>query len=212
MKTQPLTTTGRLIPAAADAYEHWRALAAVAGHDLLPTSAQDTTRSTSTQEVIFRDRYTTTYLPGRPYRTWNGRRWYQKPGTASAAVPGTGNHPKGIAIDIRNVGGFGSDYYKWLAKTGPTLGFTNTEGKSVSEPWHWVYSPPAKKVPHFAWKIARRATYTYDKPAGKKLTRVNALTLVQVIRGSRMTVNAQDWLASRKGGWIPAADTKGKKA
>lgn len=212
MRTRKLTTVGRLVPAAADAYEHWRAMAAVEGYDLVPTSAADTLRLYSVQDKIFRERYTTTVLAGRPYRTWNGVRWYQKPGTASAAVPGTGNHPKGIAIDIKSVGGFGSDYYKWLAKTGPKLGFSNTEGRSISEPWHWVYKKPVKPVKHFALKITKRATYKYDKPGGKKIKKVRALTIFKAIRDSRVTVDGQDWIKSRKGGWLPAVATKGKKA
>lgn len=211
MRTRKLTTVGQLIPAAADAYEHWRAMAYLAGYDLKPTSAFDTLRPYKVQEKIFRERYTTKVLTGRPYRYWKGQRWYQKPFTATAAVPGAGNHPAGVAIDIHQVGGFGSDYYAWLSKTGPVLGFTNTEGRSVSEPWHWVYKKPTKRVDHFAWKITRRPTYKYDRPGGKKILKVRRFKVFEVIRDSRVTIDGQDWLASRKGGYVLAADTKGKK-
>lgn len=80
----------------------WRALCAAAkaaGHTLKATSVADSYRLYEIQERIFRDRYTTTYLAGRPYKTWNGRRWYQRPGTAVAAVPGTSNHGWAQAVD-----------------------------------------------------------------------------------------------------------------
>lgn len=97
------------------------------------------------QERIFRDRYTTAYLPGRPYRVWNGVRWYQRPGTAVAAVPGTSNHGWGQAIDF----GSGvntsltSPEYKWMRANAPAYGWTHplwAQQSSTREPWHWEAS------------------------------------------------------------------------
>lgn len=67
---------------------------------LTVTSTADAYRSYAIQEATFRLRYTTTVLPGRPSKMWNGVRWYQKPGTAMAAVPGTSNHGWGLAFDV----------------------------------------------------------------------------------------------------------------
>lgn len=53
-------------------------------------------------------------------------------------------------MDIKDVGGFTSKFYKWLKATGADYGFSNTEGASVNEAWHWVHdqrSIPAPKPP-----------------------------------------------------------------
>ena len=62
------------------------------------------------------------------------------------AKPGTSNHEKGIAVDIKlspdilndsaNVSKLEkTDTYKWLAKNASRFGFK----RSPTEPWHWVY-------------------------------------------------------------------------
>jgi peptidoglycan hydrolase-like protein with peptidoglycan-binding domain len=60
-------------------------------------------------------------------------------GGAPAAPPGYSNHQGGIAMDIGNVGAFGSSAYNWLARNASRFGFSNTEGRGVGEPWHWDY-------------------------------------------------------------------------
>lgn len=133
-----LSVGGYLLPAAANNFELWRAHATRDGYTLTVTSAADAFRTYDIQERIFEDRYTATYLTGRPSKVWNGRRYYLKPGQATAAVPGTSNHGRGLAVDIKNAGGFSGSFYKWMAQTGPLYGFSNTEGRSINEPWHWV--------------------------------------------------------------------------
>lgn len=141
-----LSTGGYLLAAAAAAFETWRIQAARAGYDLRPTSASDTFRPYDVQERIFRDRYRAGNLRGRPgftsdVRYWPGHGyWTRRTGTAAAAVPGTSNHGKALAVDISNAGAFGRPYHSWMSRTGPALGWTNTEGRSVGEPWHWVHS------------------------------------------------------------------------
>lgn len=124
----------------------WRALcaaAAGAGHTLKISHSTNAYRPYADQERIFRDRYTTTYLPGRPYRYWNGKRWYQRPGTAVAAVPGTSNHGWGLAVDT----GEERDWdlaaepiddgtLAWLLANEQTFGFSH---EVQSEPWHIRY-------------------------------------------------------------------------
>jgi hypothetical protein len=124
----------------------WRALCAAAkraGHILKATSVADSYRIYEIQERIFRDRYTTTYLPGRPYKVWNGRRWYQKPGTAVAAVPGTSNHGWASAVDAgeerdsdRSAESFDDPTLRWLIANEQTYGFSH---EIQSEPWHLRY-------------------------------------------------------------------------
>lgn len=133
-----LSVGGYLLPAAANNFELWRQRAEKDGYNLTITSAADAFREYEIQERIFRERYTTTRLPGRPTKRWNNTVWYLKPGQSTAAVPGTSNHGKGLALDIKNAGGFGGSFYKWMARTGPEYGWSNTEGRSINEPWHWV--------------------------------------------------------------------------
>lgn len=135
-------------------FEQWRIAAVRAGHNLTITSVADAYRNYAIQERIFRDRYTPQKTGGGYYndvRWWNNTRYVRKQGHAAAAIPGTSNHGKGLAVDLKNVGAEKGAYYQWLAATGPSYGFTNTEGKSVNELWHWVHdnrpkpSTPAPK-------------------------------------------------------------------
>lgn len=140
-----LSTGGHLLAAAAAAFEVWRIQAARAGYDLRPTSSSDTFRPYDVQERIFRDRYRAGNFRGQAgfttdVRTWNGQPWTRRAGTAAAAVPGTSNHGKALAVDIKNAGAFGGPFHAWMSRTGPALGWSNTEGRSVNEPWHWVHS------------------------------------------------------------------------
>lgn len=140
-----LSVGGYLTPAAANSFERWRVAASKAGVNLTITSAADAYRIYEVQERIFTERYQTAYTqyaPGKvDRRMWQGRAWFRRAGTAAAAVPGTSNHGWAIAIDIKDVGGFNSAFYNWLSATGPALGWSNDEGRSVNEPWHWRYTP-----------------------------------------------------------------------
>jgi hypothetical protein len=122
----------------------WRALVAEVadrfGEALTVTSTADAYRSYTVQKRTFEDRYTTTYLPGRPSKMWNGTRWYQKPGTAMAAVPGTSNHGWGLALDIclwRNDAivsiTANTNLFGWLLVNADLFGFS---WEAQSEPWH----------------------------------------------------------------------------
>lgn len=101
----------------------------------------DSYRPYSVQERIFRDRYRAgAFSPYGDYRTWLGQRWGRRAGTAAAAVPGTSNHGWAKAVDVSGLGGFGGAKYRQLASLAPQFGFTNTEGRSVNEAWHWVFT------------------------------------------------------------------------
>jgi hypothetical protein len=138
---------GPLIRLVAPAARAWRALtaaASAAGHTLKATSIADSYRSYEIQDRTFRQRYTTTYLAGRPYRIWNGVRWYQREGTAPAAVPSTSNHGWGLAVDTgeerdQDTGTESMDAatLAWLVAHELDYGFSH---ELESEPWHIRYT------------------------------------------------------------------------
>ena len=102
----------------------------------------DSYRPYAVQERIFRERYRVLWSGSGPYgdvRYWQGVRWVRVTG-ASAAVPGTSNHGWGKAVDCSGLGGFSGTRFKQLAAIAPAYGFTNTEGRSVGEAWHWVFT------------------------------------------------------------------------
>lgn len=133
----------RLVEPAARA---WRAMAAEAvsvGVILKATSLSDSYRPYAVQERIFRQRYTTQYLPKRPYKIWDGRRWYQKPNTAMAAVPGQSNHGWALAVDTgtERDGDPGTESLNdatiaWLRANADRFGFS---WEVQTEPWHLRY-------------------------------------------------------------------------
>lgn len=71
-------------------------------------------------------------------RFWPGHGWYVRWTGAAAAVPGTSNHGWGCAVDVANLGGFGTVRYLQFAEVAAEVGWTNTEGRSIGEHWHWV--------------------------------------------------------------------------
>jgi hypothetical protein len=123
---------------------------------LTVTSTGDAYRNYDRQVVTFTTRYTTTRLPGRPTKVWNGVTYWQKPGTAMAAVPGTSNHGWGLAIDTclyRNneVVGITANMpmFNWMQLNAFRYGLS---WEAQSEPWHLRYwsgdtVPPAVKPP-----------------------------------------------------------------
>lgn len=138
-----LSVGGYLTTAAANSFERLRLAGARDGVNVTITSTADAYREYAIQERIFTERYIPTYTeyaPGKvDKRYWQGRYWFRRRGTAAAAVPGTSNHGWAIAIDIANVGGFNSTFYRWLSNNAPALGWSNDEGRSVGEAWHWTY-------------------------------------------------------------------------
>ena len=58
-----------------------------------------------------------------------------------AAKPGYSHHQSGRAVDI-NLLGVPEATYVWLKKHARRYGFRRTV---PSEPWHWEYSPPARR-------------------------------------------------------------------
>lgn len=110
----------------------------VYGWRLAPT---DGWRSFAIQQKIFLERYearTVGYGPYGDVRYWSGVRYVRVRG-AAAAVPGTSNHGGGIAIDAgAGVNSYGTRWNQF-AEIATARGWSHSEGRSVNEPWHWVY-------------------------------------------------------------------------
>jgi peptidoglycan hydrolase-like protein with peptidoglycan-binding domain len=98
---------------AAKAYKKMEAAARRAGVNLYPVSGA---RSMAEQRYL-----------------WN---LYQSGRGNLAARPGYSNHQGGIAVDIGNVGGYGTRAYSWLRNNAGRFGFVNDVG---GEYWHWTY-------------------------------------------------------------------------
>lgn len=142
----------------------WALLVLAAARDgfALTYTYGGTYRALGDQIALFRQRYTTSNLPGRPVKVWEGVVYSQLPNTAMAAVPGTSNHGWGLAVDTAL--GTGPDRalsitprIDWLAEHAPPLGWSWET--LPSEPWHIRYvlgdhvpalststSPPASAV------------------------------------------------------------------
>ncbi|MDX2381824.1 MAG: peptidoglycan-binding protein [Acidimicrobiia bacterium] len=121
-----------------------RAMVAAAAADGIVLDATGTYRSYAQQEMLFKQRYTTSPQSGRKTKKWNGRTYWQKPGVAMAATPGTSKHGLGVTPDLaqRSAAGklqsVGTSTLAWLAANGPSFGFWNSV---KSEAWHWPYFP-----------------------------------------------------------------------
>lgn len=109
--------------------------------------ATDGFRSLAAQTAMFKARYTAQKTGNGRFgdvRWWNGVRYVRTSG-AAAAVPGTSNHGKGVAVDFAsgiNTGkGAGNAWMK--AHSGP-YGWTWplwARSSPSHEPWHWEYNP-----------------------------------------------------------------------
>lgn len=139
---------GPMVRLVEPAARSWRAMAAAAGRDgivLRATSLVDSYRPYPVQFDVFVDRYWPDPEPGFiGQRYWAahydlqgrwvaGHYWYQKPNTAVAAVPGTSNHGRGLAVDLAGASGARLD---WLLAHAATYGWS---WELDSEPWHIRY-------------------------------------------------------------------------
>ena len=125
----------------------WHAMRSAAWRDGILLSLSQGYRTYAQQEALFKQRYTTNVLAGRPTKTWQGKTWYQLPKTAMAAVPGTSNHGWALALDLA-IDADGDEAFEWpvksidkkavewLLKNADKFGFA---WELQSEPWHLVY-------------------------------------------------------------------------
>lgn len=104
------------------------------------TSAADAYRSLAQQKAVFLARYRKgASSPWGDYRRYLGSTYGRVTG-APAAVPGTSNHGLGRTADFSGLGGFGGARYKAFANIAASHGWSNAEGRSVGEAWHWTYT------------------------------------------------------------------------
>lgn len=141
---KPIKPTGRLHHLAARA---WHAMRDAAWKDGVQLSLSQGYRTYDQQVVLFKSRYTTDMLPGRPTKRWQNRVWYQRPKTAIAAVPGTSNHGWAMALDLA-IDADGDEAFewpvksidqkaiRWLLNNADRFGWT---WELQSEPWHLTY-------------------------------------------------------------------------
>ena len=133
---------GKLHPRAANAYNALRAAAFAAGiKQFKPISQGDTYRSAAQQTAGFLQRYTLQPIEGASTRTWQGKKYYLRPGNAPLAAPGTSRHNLGLAVDFANMAG---ETWAWMCEHGPAFGWSLEV--MPAEPWHWFYYP-GDKIP-----------------------------------------------------------------
>lgn len=126
------------------AFTELRLRAAADGFKLTMTGAY---RSLEAQRILFEARYSTAKIDGRPTKTWGGVTWWQKPGTAQAATPGTSTHGWGLALDLAQeskvftVESIDPVMLAWLRDKAPALGWAETV---PGEAWHWVLADWAR--------------------------------------------------------------------
>jgi len=131
---------GKLHPRAANAYNAIRAAAFAAGiKQFKPISAGDTYRSLAQQTAGFLQRYTLQPIEGASTRTWQGRKYYLRPGNAPLAAPGSSRHNLGLACDFANMAG---ETWAFMCEHGPAYGWSLEV--MPAEPWHWFYYPGDK--------------------------------------------------------------------
>jgi hypothetical protein len=90
------------------------------------------------------------------YRSYANQQYawdqYKNHGGATAASPGTSNHGWGTAIDIA----MNDSVWNWLSAHGSDYGFSNAEGRSVGEKWHWVFVGGGSSTIGFSQDVLNR--------------------------------------------------------
>jgi len=106
-------------------------------------SAGDGYRDLQRQRTLFDRNYTSTFTGHGPPKTVGDTTfWRRTASTPSAAVPGKSNHGLGTTVDVVDVGGLKqfnptTTRYNQFAEVAARHSFSNAEGRSIGEPWHW---------------------------------------------------------------------------
>ena len=159
----------RMAPPAARAMKAMVAAMEAAGFRVRATG---TYRSYERQVALFLERYSPKPIEGRPIKVWNGTRYWQKPGTAMAAVPGTSNHGWALAVDFAEerdgdpqVESVSTAMVTWLVKNALHYGYS---AEAQSEPWHWRYVAGDAVLPkveaYHAGNVETPTTITAPQP------------------------------------------------
>ncbi len=143
--------TGTLYHRAA---EDWHAMREAAWNDGILLSLSQGYRTYDQQVALFKARYTTEVLKGRPTKRWQGKVWYQKPNTAQAATPGFSNHGWGCAVDLA-IDADGDEAFEWPVRSIDQKALRwlltnaarfNFGWELQSEPWHVIWLGGEKDV------------------------------------------------------------------
>lgn len=111
------------------------------------TSAGDGYRPLEVQERIFFQRYSESdsgYRGSGHIKFYRGKNYYirKNPLTgrpyAVAATPGSSNHGWAKAVDVDGLTSMVLVRWAQFADVAPEFGFSNAEGHSIGEAWHWV--------------------------------------------------------------------------
>ena len=142
---------GMLEKCCADAWDAMVAAAKAEGVVLKPTSSADTYRSIETQLKGFLQRYSQTDTGTGKTRTYQGKKWFLKPGMAPLAAPEDdpakcSRHMLGIAVDVANANG---KILNWMKANVAKFGFSWEV--LPEEPWHirMVVDVPTPAVAEF---------------------------------------------------------------
>lgn len=198
-----------------DAAAAWnRAIAEVKDKTGLDLTVRGWNRSYAEQRAFFLQRYRAgAYSPYRDYRRWNGVQYGRVTG-AAAAVPGYSNHGWGLAVDVNNFGGVGQFSNSRRVKALPILkkhGFTETEGRRVSEPWHLVYDPSQDKgKQNWHWRETTIAVHVRKTPStsGHIYRTAPKGQRIRVLNGKSKTVAGRLWVQTTRKNWVAAEFTK----
>lgn len=129
MGTETVATGHWLDSEAADAYLRAR-------RDGLPAGITSAGRTRAEQDRIFRQYYTTNYAASAKFdqRTYQGKKWWRRPGKPSAATPGSpaARHEKGLSLDLPAGGP-----REWMRANGHNYGWI--KDLVSGEPWHFEY-------------------------------------------------------------------------
>jgi peptidoglycan hydrolase-like protein with peptidoglycan-binding domain len=188
-----------------------RAMVAAAAGDGIGLDATGTYRSYEQQVNLFTSRYTTSPQAGRKTKTWNGVKYWQMPGVAMAATPGTSKHGLGVTPDLATRTGAGklvavtTETQQWLAAHGPGFGFWNSV---KSEAWHWPYFP-GDDIPAAVLEMERDGRIRLQPAVPDDPTRRGAFYREMPLDGtltkgsSGVAVEALQWALTKAG--FPAA-------
>ena len=123
----------------------WNAMQLAAYFDGIELKHVGAYRPLARQVAMFNERYSSTKTPRKPEvtRTYQGKKWYLKPGMAPAGSPGTSNHGWGLAIDVASASG---KRLEWLLGDGfmtsnaLKYGFSwEVKDGANAEAWHIRY-------------------------------------------------------------------------
>lgn len=171
---------GATVTLVAPAARAWRALCAAAkaaGHVLKTAAPNSSYRDYADQERIFLQRFTTKPVSSTR-RWWRSQWWHLKPGYALAAVPGTSNHGRALAVDTgeeedgdTGVESIDDETVAWLVANEQRFGFSH---EVPSEPWH---------IRYFAGDQIPQAVLDYEKSLKPPAPQEDLMLRIATVRG-----------------------------